>query len=81
MVNPLTLVPEDGDHLEYPLGVGAGLVVLHLGRHHVTDAGRPTPDGPRRPVQGVRVTLLQRVAALVDVLQNVTLWGQKGGKG
>ena len=67
------MVPEHGDHLEHALGVRARLVVLHLGRHHVTHARAPPADRARRPVKRVRVALLQSVAALVHVLQDVAL--------
>ena len=76
--------------MSYLLRVVSGLIVVHFGADHVSDASgaslnSSSDPGKEKlytlldhnleisPVQGLGVTLLQRQAALVDVLQDVVL--------
>lgn len=58
---------------QHALGVGSGLVVVHLARHDVRDPGGAAADGAGGAVQALGVLLPQRHDAAVHVLQDVAL--------
>lgn len=68
-----TLVPENSDSLQNSFSVGSWFIVVHLRPDHITNTCRPTTDGSSSTVQSISITLLQRIATLVHVLQNVAL--------
>lgn len=67
------LIVQDLHRFQDAFRVNAGLVIVHLRRDHVADSRRASLDPAGGPVQSVRVALLERQHALVDVLEDVIL--------